>query len=264
MAFQTLLVGLLGVIDAQNNQIGDLCALLKKKDFHLRHLKDETGGKSEPAIHKEAYGSFERAPWITQWLVDRAQGDEDDIVNIVRRSFSPAADMLWGYHARGRVWTDKQARLIKLDNTADLEHKNNNNEEENDDGETTESEGESESIPKLIRRNSVLSSPLQSPRKPRLAPAAESALKRELESVQPPPLTFKKPRLETTSSKDLSPLSESAAITTPANKIESDGNNNNGDVFDKSESDSVSSAACATTSNSPTPIVGKRRPKRRF
>jgi hypothetical protein len=263
MAFQTLLAGLLGVIDAQHNQIGDLCTLLKKKDFHLRHLKDEIGAKNEPAIHKDAYSPFERAPWITQWLVDRSQGDEDDIVNIVRRSFSPVADLLWGYHARGCIWTDKRARLIKLDNAALLEH--NNNEEENDD-ETTESEGESESIPKLIRRNSVLSSPLQSPRKPRLTSAAESALKRELESEQPPPLTFKKPRLEASSSVETPPLSESAAIKTPADYNESDGNNNNnyGNVFGGAEGDSVSSAASAASS--PTPVVpaAKRRPKRRF
>jgi hypothetical protein len=131
MAFQTLLAGLLGVIDAQHDQIGDLCTLLKKKYFHFRHLKDETSAKNEPAIHKDAYGPFERASWITQWLVDWSQGDENDIVNIVRRSFSSVANLLWGYHARGRIWTDKRAQLIKLDNAALLEH--NNNEEENDD-----------------------------------------------------------------------------------------------------------------------------------
>jgi len=266
MAFQTLLAGLLGVIDAQHNQIGDLCTLLKKKDFHLRHLKDETGGTSEPAIHKDAYGPFERGPWISQWLVDRAQEGEDDIVNIVRRSFAPAADMLWGYHARGRAWTDKQARLIKLDNAALLE--SSNAEEENDDDEITESEGESESIPKLIRRNSVLSSPLQSPRKPRLMPAAESALKRELESDQPPPLTFKKPCLEAGSRMETPVSFEPAAITNSVGDNESNGNSNNRPIDDGSDSrkDGDSASSTASVVSSPTPLVSaaKRRPKRRF
>lgn len=261
MAFQTLLVGLLGIIDSQRNQIDDLCTLLKKKDFHLRHLKAETGATSEPAIHKDAYRPFERAPWTARWIIDRSKGEED-IMNIVRRLFTTAADMLWGYHARGRIWTDKDGRLIKLSNFKLLEQKEKfltDNDKNGDTDESTDSESNMESIPKLIRRNSVLSSPLQSPKKPRLAPAMESALKRELESDQPPPLTFKKPCLE--SSANASMLSEPTSVVENSAEFVDDGIESKADVADNQSSYSPNSSVVTSHASV---ASSKRRPKRRF
>lgn len=263
MAFQTLLVGLLGIIDAQRNQIDDLCTLLKKKDFHLRHLKAETGATSEPAIHKDAYRPFERAPWIARWIIDRVKGEED-IVNIVRRLFTTTADMLWGYHARGRIWTDKDGRLIKLSNVKLLEQKeklitDDDKNGDNDTDESTDSESNMGSIPKLIRRNSVLSSLLQSPKKPRLAPAMESALKRELESDQPPPLTFKRPCLESNASASM--LSEPTSVVKNSAELVDDDIESKADVADNQISNSSNSSVVKSHASV---ASTKRRPKRRF
>lgn len=110
-AFQTIVLGLAGIVDAQGQQISDLMTVLRQKDFHLRHLREEYHDMREPRIHREAFRQFVPAAWQADWKARRdlagtaVGGGQADVDEVVTRAVTEYGGALWGYHAFGRHWT---------------------------------------------------------------------------------------------------------------------------------------------------------------
>lgn len=107
LAFQTLILGLVGVVDAQGQQISELTGLLRKKDFHLRHLREEIGHTTEPRIHVDAWRQFKPEAWQSDWTSVRLNLQEkgtEDVDVVLGRAVTERAKPLWGFHAHGCRW----------------------------------------------------------------------------------------------------------------------------------------------------------------
>lgn len=110
VVFQTIMLGLIGVVDAQGQQISELMVLLRKKDFHLRHLREEYHDTTEPHIHREAARTFVPSTWQHDWKSRReeaalADATTLDVEEVLTRAFTDYATPLWGFHSAGRHWS---------------------------------------------------------------------------------------------------------------------------------------------------------------
>lgn len=214
LVFQTLILGLVGVIDAQGQQISDLMTLIRKKDFHLRHLREEYHITEQPRIHREASRTFNPDEWKDGWISQREEAGEAgaaDVDEILTRSMTERVPPLWGFHALGCVWrgsmvmTDQSSSPVSRDKLPEgmipssppLLYNNP------DEGESTASEDDvvpdmkEEPKAAYVLTFPLSSSPLHSPQK-RKFPAFDS-----LASEPPSPSPKKRMRQFSTASSSL-------------------------------------------------------------
>lgn len=115
LVFQTLILGLVGVIDSQGQQISDLMSLLRKKDFHLRHLREEYHVTDQPRIHRDAALQFVPDQWKANWKTQResiGEAGTADVEDVLTRSMNEHAQTIWGFHAHGCRWQGSMSITI--------------------------------------------------------------------------------------------------------------------------------------------------------
>lgn len=104
--FQSLILGLVGIVDTLCAQRHELFEIIHRKDINLLDLSEAYGNSAyKPKRYKAEYKKFQKKEWETKWFSARVSGC-DNLVNVFDRAMD-SAQPVWGFHAVGKHWTGK-------------------------------------------------------------------------------------------------------------------------------------------------------------
>lgn len=111
---QSLVLGLIGVVDTLFTQRKELFDVIRRKDIVLSDIKDAYANSSyKPRRHKGDFARFVADAWSAQYLERRAQG-ADELHNVVERAID-TAQPIWGYHSLGPQWNRDAAECVGVE-----------------------------------------------------------------------------------------------------------------------------------------------------
>lgn len=101
--FQSLILGLIGIVDTLCAQRHELYEIIHRKDINLLDLSEAYGNSTyKPKRYKAEFKKFQKTDWETRWYTSRISGC-DSLANVFDRAMD-SAQPVWGFHAIGRHW----------------------------------------------------------------------------------------------------------------------------------------------------------------